>query len=102
MRYEWPPWNIQPRISETQMMRQEEPGLGGPLGPIELRKLVPLEPCAASDLLGCVGVEAARRVGSSRANVPDVVTPLHDAGTTAAGTTNRATTRRSTPTPPAP
>jgi AraC family transcriptional regulator len=41
-------------------MRQEEAGLGGPLGPIELRKLVPFEPCAASDLLGWVGLEAAR------------------------------------------
>ena len=42
------------------MLRQEKPGLGGPLGPIELRKLVPFEPCAASDLLGWVGLEAAR------------------------------------------
>jgi AraC family transcriptional regulator len=41
-------------------MRQEEPGPGGPLGPIELRKAVPFEPCAASDPLGWVGVEAAR------------------------------------------
>src|SRR5947208_6508657 len=41
-------------------MRQEEPGLGGPLGPIELRKLVPFEPRAASDPLGWVGLEAAR------------------------------------------
>jgi AraC family transcriptional regulator len=41
-------------------MRQDEPGLGGPLGPIELRKLVPFEPCAASDPLGWVGLEAAR------------------------------------------
>ena len=40
-------------------MRQEEPGRG-PLGPIELRKLVPFEPCAASDLLGWVGLQAAR------------------------------------------
>src|SRR4051794_39698425 len=41
-------------------MGQEEPGRGGPLGPIELRKLVPFEPCAASDPLGWVGLEAAR------------------------------------------
>jgi AraC family transcriptional regulator len=41
-------------------MPQEEPGLGGPLGPIELRKLVPFEPTAASDLLGWMGLEAAR------------------------------------------
>jgi hypothetical protein len=47
-------------VSETQLMRQEEPGLGGPLGPIELRKLVPFEPHAASDLLGWAGLQAAR------------------------------------------
>src|SRR5207248_9640860 len=47
-------------VSETQVMGQEEPRLGGPLGPIELRKLVPFEPCAASDPLGWVGLEAAR------------------------------------------
>ncbi|HZY88267.1 MAG TPA: AraC family transcriptional regulator [Gemmataceae bacterium] len=41
-------------------MGQEEPGPGGPLGPIELRKFVPFEPCAASDRLGWVGLEAAR------------------------------------------
>jgi AraC family transcriptional regulator len=41
-------------------MQQEKPGPGGPLGPIELRKLVPFEPCAASDGLGWVGLEAAR------------------------------------------
>jgi AraC family transcriptional regulator len=41
-------------------MGQEEPRLGGPLGPIALRKLVPFEPCAVSDPLGWVGLEAAR------------------------------------------
>jgi AraC family transcriptional regulator len=41
-------------------MGQEEPRLDGPLGPIELRKLVPFEPHAASDLLGWVGLQAAR------------------------------------------
>ena len=41
-------------------MAQEKPGLGGPLGPIELRQLVPFEPCAASDRLGWVVLEAAR------------------------------------------
>src|SRR5439155_8975373 len=49
-----------PLVSEAQVMGQEEPRLGGPLGPIELRKLVPFEPCAASDSLGWVGLEAAR------------------------------------------
>jgi AraC family transcriptional regulator len=42
------------------VMRREESGIGGPLGPIELRKLVPFEPRAVSDLLGWVGLQAAR------------------------------------------
>src|SRR5262245_22237469 len=42
------------------VMGQEEPGSGGPLGPIELRKLVPFEPCATSDPLGWAGLAAAR------------------------------------------
>jgi AraC family transcriptional regulator len=46
-------------VSDTQVM-QEEPGPGGPLGPIELRQLVPFEPSAMSDPLGWVGLEAAR------------------------------------------
>ena len=42
-------------------MRQEEPGLGGPLGPLAaLLKIIPFEPAAASDRLGWVGLEAAR------------------------------------------
>src|SRR4051795_9666498 len=42
-------------------MRQEEPGLGGPLGPLAaLRQIIPFEPAAASDRLGWVGLEAAR------------------------------------------
>ena len=42
-------------------MRQEEPGLGGPLGPLAvLRKIIPYEPAAASDRLGWVGLEAVR------------------------------------------
>src|SRR5262245_61115554 len=48
-------------VKETQVMRQEEPGRAGPLGPLaSLRKIIPFEPCAASDRLGCVGLEAAR------------------------------------------
>jgi AraC family transcriptional regulator len=41
-------------------MHSEQPELVGPLGPIELRKTIPFEACAASDLLGWVGLEAAR------------------------------------------
>jgi AraC family transcriptional regulator len=41
-------------------MRQQEPGLSGPLGPLELVKHFPGEPFAASDRLGWVGLEALR------------------------------------------
>jgi hypothetical protein len=41
-------------------MRQEEPGRGRPLGPIELFQVVPFEAAAASDRPGWVGLEAAR------------------------------------------
>jgi AraC family transcriptional regulator len=43
------------------MMRQQEPGRGGPLGPLAVwRKILPIEEAAASDRLGWVGLEAAR------------------------------------------
>jgi AraC family transcriptional regulator len=41
-------------------MRQEEPGRGGPLGPLDWLKILPFEAAAASDRLGWVGLEAAR------------------------------------------
>jgi len=41
-------------------MRQEEPGGGGPLAPLDLRKIAPIEAAAASDRLGWVGLEADR------------------------------------------
>jgi len=41
-------------------MRQEEPGRGGPLGPLDWRKIVPFEAAAASDRLGWFGLEAVR------------------------------------------
>jgi AraC family transcriptional regulator len=45
---------------EMRMMRPEEPRRGDPIGPLDLRKLVPFEPAAASDRLGWVGLEAVR------------------------------------------
>ena len=54
-------------------MHEEEPGLGGPLGPFEvLRKFVPFEAAATSEGLGWMGLEAARYVAapSSELNVP--------------------------------
>src|SRR5258707_12892774 len=47
-------------MTGRQVMRQQEPGLGGPFGPIELIKHFPGEPFAASDRLRWVGLEALR------------------------------------------
>jgi AraC family transcriptional regulator len=47
-------------VSETQVMRQEEPGRGDPIGPLDWLKIVPFESAAASDRLEWVGLEAAR------------------------------------------
>src|SRR5215510_3005639 len=44
-----------------QVMQQEEPGVrGGPIGPLDWRKVIPFQPARASDRLGWVGLEAAR------------------------------------------
>src|SRR5690349_9247289 len=47
-------------IREEQVMPQEAPGRGDPIGPLDLRKIVPFEPAASSDRLGWVGLEAVR------------------------------------------
>jgi AraC family transcriptional regulator len=47
-------------MTGTQVMRQQEPGLSGPLGPLELTKHLPLETFAASDRLQWAGLEAVR------------------------------------------
>jgi AraC family transcriptional regulator len=41
-------------------MKQEEPGRGDPLGPLDWRKVIPFQAVAASDRLGWVGLQAAR------------------------------------------
>src|SRR5262245_37899890 len=41
-------------------MRQQEPGLSGPIRPLDWRQLGPVEARASSDRLGWVGLEAAR------------------------------------------
>jgi hypothetical protein len=58
--------------SGTQIVRQEEPRRGGPLGPIELPQIAPFEPTKASDRLGWVGLEAAcyRAAPTSELNAP--------------------------------
>ena len=42
------------------VMQQEEPGRGDPIGPLDWRQILPFEAAAASDQLGWVGLEAAR------------------------------------------
>src|SRR6476659_6270833 len=41
-------------------MRQQEPGRGDPIGPLDWFKNLPFEPAASSDRLGWAGLEAAR------------------------------------------
>src|SRR6516162_5064932 len=41
-----------------QVMREEEPGRGDPIGPLNWLEIIPFEPAAASDHLGWVGLEA--------------------------------------------
>ena len=52
-------------------MRQDEPGRGDPIGPLDWRKILPFEPCAASDR-GSADLEAARfrAASASGLNVP--------------------------------
>jgi hypothetical protein len=47
-------------VSEAQGMRQVEPGHGDPIGPLDWRKIIPVEPAASSDRLVWVNLEAAR------------------------------------------
>src|SRR5437016_8642649 len=59
-------------------MRPEEPGVGGPLGPLAvLRKVLPFEATAASERLGWVGLEAARyrAAPASELNPPALTHP---------------------------
>ena len=41
-------------------MKQEEPGRGDPIRPLDWLKVIPFQAVAASDRLGWVGLEAAR------------------------------------------
>ena len=42
------------------MMREAEPGAGGPIRPLDWLKIIPFEPAAASDRPGWMGLGAAR------------------------------------------
>jgi AraC family transcriptional regulator len=52
-------------------MRQDEPGHGDPIGPLDWLKIMPSEPVASSEQLGWVGLEAARY----RASRPSEINP---------------------------
>jgi AraC family transcriptional regulator len=67
------PWLVR----ETQVKRQQEPGRGSPLGPIELFQLAPFEADAASDHLGWVGLEAIRFRAAPAAEVHLPATTHH-------------------------
>jgi hypothetical protein len=43
-----------------RVMRQEEPGRGDPIRPLDWYRILPFEAAAASDRLGWVGLVAAR------------------------------------------
>jgi hypothetical protein len=49
-----------PPRAAAGVMRQNEPGRGDPIGPLDWRKILPFEPCAPSDRPGWAGLEAAR------------------------------------------
>src|SRR6516162_4834135 len=53
-------------------MRQDEPGRGDPIRPLDMQKMTPFQAAATSDRLGWVGLEAERYRGTSAAefNVP--------------------------------
>jgi hypothetical protein len=59
-------------VRETQVMRQEEPGRGDAIGPLDWLKIVPFESAAASHRLDWVGLEAVRyrAVPASELNPP--------------------------------
>jgi hypothetical protein len=55
-------------------MPEEEPIHAGPIGPVDWRKILPFEPCAAGDRRGWADLEAARfrAASASGLNVPDL------------------------------
>jgi AraC family transcriptional regulator len=55
-------------------MRQQEPGRGDPIGPLDWFKLLPFAPAASSDRLGWAGLEAARNraVPASELHAPAI------------------------------
>ena len=54
-------------------MAEEQPGRGDPIGPLDWLELIPIEPAAASDRLGWVGLEAVhfRAALATEFNQPD-------------------------------
>ena len=47
-------------VAETQVIPENKPGRGDPIGPLDSFKILPVEPVAPSERLGWVGLEAVR------------------------------------------
>src|SRR5262245_44530045 len=61
-------------VTETRMMRHEEPRGGDPIGPLDWREILPFEATTASNRLGWGGLEAAhcRAEPAFERNVPAI------------------------------
>jgi AraC family transcriptional regulator len=61
-----------PPRAAAGVMRQHDPGRGDQIGPLDWRKILAFEPCAASDRRGWADLEAARfrAASASEFNVP--------------------------------
>jgi len=55
-------------------MRQDEPGRGDPIGPLDWLKIIPSEPVASSDRLGWVGQAARYRAARASEFSPPAIT----------------------------
>jgi hypothetical protein len=67
-------------------MRQEEPGRGRPIGPLDLLKIFPFEPAAASHRLGWVGLQAVRFRAAPASELKAVALRASVGSTEASGT----------------
>src|SRR5262249_21503723 len=61
-------------VRETQVMQQQQPGRGAPIGPLDWLKIVPFQPVASSDRLGWGGREAARYGEAASELTPPAIT----------------------------
>jgi hypothetical protein len=83
-------------VAETQVIPEIEPGRGDLIGPLDIFKILPVEPVASSDRLGWVGLEAVRyqaigtrhRSACTKSSVCGISLPvLQNTGRTSSGNT---------------